>query len=213
MTTKSTYSALALKDDPLKHDIDFANANPQKGDIEESARDRKSPYKGWRFGVAMGSGVVMAVLIINIILTIVAASRFSDTLVAGVGTIMQGRCDMVNQWSTGLHLVINVLSSLMLSASNYCMQCVAAPTRKDLDRAHVRHRRLDIGVPSLRNILGKIAFSRTGLFAVLALSSIPIHLLFNSAIFKTIDANIYGTSSANPAKIQADRRVRCARSQ
>ncbi|OJJ82358.1 uncharacterized protein ASPGLDRAFT_531052 [Aspergillus glaucus CBS 516.65] len=53
---------------------------------------------------------------------------------------------------TGAHLVINILSTLMLAGSNFTMQCLCAPTRKDLDRAHQSNRWLDIGAPSIRNL-------------------------------------------------------------
>lgn len=37
--------------------------------------------------------------------------------------------------------------------SSHFQQCLSAPTRKDLDRAHKDGRSLDIGVLSMRNLL------------------------------------------------------------
>lgn len=49
---------------------------------------------------------------------------------------------------------------------------------------------MDIGVASVRNIF-KIGWQRSLLWWILAISSVPIHLLYNSAIFKSIAANEY----------------------
>jgi hypothetical protein len=75
-----------------------------------------------------------------------------------------------------LHLLINLLSTGLLMASNYCMQLQAAPTRADIDRAHARGQWLDIGVPSLRNF-GKIGRWRKFTWLLLAFSSLPIHFM------------------------------------
>lgn len=49
---------------------------------------------------------------------------------------------------------------------------------------------LDIGVPSLRN-LRRISTRRVVLWWLLALSSIPLHLLYNSAVFPTLPVQRY----------------------
>jgi len=72
--------------------------------------------------------------------------------------------------------MINILSTLLLSASNYCMQCMSAPTRKEVDEAHAGRKWLDIGIQSLRNV-SKIEKKRGVLYCLLAFSSIPLHLL------------------------------------
>ena len=55
---------------------------------------------------------------------------------------------------------------------------------------------MDIGVASVRNIY-KIHWRRSLLWGLLALSSVPIHLLYNSAIFKTLSVNEYGAWAVN----------------
>lgn len=45
--------------------------------------------------------------------------------------------------------LMNVLSTIMLAASNYCIQCLCAPSRKTVDNAQTQPRRLDIGVSSM----------------------------------------------------------------
>lgn len=78
------------------------------------------------------------------------------------------------------------------------MQALVAPTREDLDRAHSKGDWMDIGVASVRN-LSRIRWHRTLSWGLLALSSVPIHLLYNSAVFKSIDTNEYVLVAANSA--------------
>lgn len=73
-------------------------------------------------------------------------------------------------------LAVNALSTLLLGASNNCAQLLTAPTRKDIDLAHVRGMWLDIGVPSLRNF-PVMSRWRKVLVIILFASSIPLHLL------------------------------------
>lgn len=89
-----------------------------------------------------------------------------------------------------LHLIINILSTLLLGASNYSMQCLSSPTRSEIDKAHRQKLWLDIGVPSVRN-LRRISASRIALWWLLAASSIPLHLLYNSAVFSSLYSREY----------------------
>lgn len=75
-----------------------------------------------------------------------------------------------------LHFAINLLSTILLSSSNYCMQCLSAPTRKEVNTAHAKGVWLDIGIPSMRN-LRYIDRRRVILWGLLGLSSLPLHLL------------------------------------
>ena len=108
----------------------------------------------------------------------------------GVGTIQDGSCTEVRSLSLWLHVAINALSTLLFSASNYTMQCLTSPTRNEVDKAHKQGIRLDIGVPSMRN-LKLISSNRIVLWWLLALSGIPLHFLYNSAIFSTLSAQDY----------------------
>lgn len=150
----------------------------------KSNREKRRKLQGWRFGVACSAWVAFTVLMMNVILTIYAGARFKAD--DGVGTAYHGSCEVVNSWTTWLHILINALSSILLSASNYTMQCLCSPTRAEIDKAHAKGDWLDVGVASVRNILGRIRPMRQMLWWALALSSIPIHLLYNSAIFKSL---------------------------
>jgi hypothetical protein len=94
------------------------------------------------------------------------------------GVLFDGDCDRVKRLNTGLHLGINILSTILLAGSNYTMQCLSAPTRSEIDSAHNRKPGvyLDIGVPGIRN-LGYISRRRVILWVALGLSSLPLHLL------------------------------------
>jgi hypothetical protein len=141
------------------------------------------------------------VLLTNCVAAIAIHSKYGTH--DGVSTAFEGDCDLVSRWSLGLHVVINVLSSLLLSASNYTMQVLNAPTRSECDKAHARGGWLDIGITSLHNIT-KITWSRRMLWLLLGFSSVPIHLFYNSAAFKAIDSNAYVVVVATPLYLQMD---------
>jgi hypothetical protein len=107
-----------------------------------------------------------------------------------MSTIYTGDCKRVETTDTWIHLAINALSTLLLSGSNYCMQCLSAPTRAEVDAAHARKKWLDIGVPSIRN-LRNIGRKRVFLWWCLGLSSVPLHLIYNSVFFSAIATNDY----------------------
>ena len=146
-------------------------------------------------GVSLCAITSALVFLTNITLTVWASSKYG--LQDGVGTIHEGSCKKTRSLSIWLHIVINLLSTTLLGASNYTMQCLTSPTRDEIDKAHARYNWLDIGVPSLRN-LRRISWTRIGLWWLLALSSIPLHLLYNSAIFSTLARQDYEVYVASP---------------
>ncbi|KAF4810173.1 hypothetical protein CGCSCA4_v011023 [Colletotrichum siamense] len=95
----------------------------------------------------------------------------------GIGVIWEGQKTKVKIWNTVLHIVINIISTILLCGSNYCMQCLVAPTRGELDQAHAEKRWLDIGTPSIRNFR-RISWRKKLLWTLLAISSLPLHLLY-----------------------------------
>lgn len=121
------------------------------------------------------------VLAFNITVLVIGATR-DRGFENGFAVPMSGMADEMSWWSSAIHIVINALSTLLLAASNYTMQVLSSPTRKDIDKAHAKHEHLDIGVLSIRN-LGRIPKRRLFLFLIMGLSSIPVHLFYNSAVF------------------------------
>ena len=67
-------------------------------------------------------------MIINLTLTVWASKRYG--LQEGLGTILDGECSETNKLAMWTHLGINVLSTSLLGASNYSMQCLSSPTRE-----------------------------------------------------------------------------------
>jgi hypothetical protein len=130
---------------------------------------------GWRMGIRVASGAILGVPLTNIVLTLVA--RFAFPYYRYESTLIDGSCSGTKTTGTWLHLGINILSSILLSASSYAMQCLSSPTRKEVDNAHTKGDYLDIGIPSIHN-LTRVDRKRVILWILLALSSLPIHLLY-----------------------------------
>ncbi|KAH7383464.1 hypothetical protein BKA64DRAFT_582563, partial [Cadophora sp. MPI-SDFR-AT-0126] len=145
-------------------------------------------FEGWRLGTVYCAAVVAASLILNGTVTIWASKTFG--LSEGIGIIHRGTCPSVKTIGLWIHVAINVISTILLGASNYCMQCLCSPTRREVDNAHESNTWLDVGIQSFRNLM-KIRKGRMTLWIMLALSSIPLHLMFNSAIFVSLTANEY----------------------
>ena len=149
-------------------------------------------------GVTLCASTAAIVLFMNIGLIIWASTK--NGLDNGLTTIQSGSCQKTKDLSLWLHLIINALSTILLASSNYCMQILSSPTREEVDRAHSRHIWLDIGVFSVRN-LRSIARSRVILWWLLAFSGVPLHLLYNSAVFSTLSSQEYTAYIASDALI------------
>ena len=129
---------------------------------------------GWRNTALLSCVVTLMVLLINVAVLIWTLS--SSNVVGGIGTLYEGNCARTKSLTTWLQFVVNVLSTALLGASNYCMQCLTAPTRQEVDKAHRQKRLLRIGVPSMRN-LKAISRDRVVLWIGLALTALPLHFL------------------------------------
>ena len=142
----------------------------------------------YRFAIRCCLATLIAVFVTNVGLTIWAMSGFGAR--SQNANIYEGSCSTSKNIAFWLHLLINALSTLLVAASNFCMQCLSSPTREEIDRAHCRGTWLHIGVPSYTN-LRKISFARCILWFMFAISSIPLHLLYNSAIFFSLGTRPY----------------------
>ncbi|KAJ6441118.1 hypothetical protein O9K51_06913 [Purpureocillium lavendulum] len=97
--------------------------------------------------------------------------------------IYHGPCSRSRTYNLLLHLLLNIISTLVLSSSSFFMQILSAPTRLELDRAHGRSSWVHIGVPSLRNFMYQRPL-KLACWVLLACSSVPLHLFFNSISFE-----------------------------
>ncbi|KAJ5721210.1 uncharacterized protein N7483_009144 [Penicillium malachiteum] len=136
------------------------------------------------------------VLVMHLIFMIVAFSiAYSEEANNGQFEILElykGSCSTTDNWTTALHLLINFSSTLILGASSSMMQVIGAPSRTAVDRAHNKHKWLDIGTLSIRNF-GAMDWKRRTLWLCLLFTSLPIHMLYNSIIFRTISTSDFGT--------------------
>lgn len=148
----------------------FPEANP--------AHPKAQTWRTWRSKrhtvLSACSVVAFLVLLTNVAAIVYFKLRWKS--MGDLGTIFRGDCSQSHRLNSGLHIIINVLSTTLLAVSNLCMQLLAAPTRQEIDEAHKHHVWLDIGVPSFRN-LKHISKRRSIAIFLLAISSIPLHFL------------------------------------
>ncbi|RYN73777.1 hypothetical protein AA0120_g12565 [Alternaria tenuissima] len=150
----------------------------------------------WQLGIFYAALATSIVCFLNLIITIWALVTHGMTY--GSAVLYEGSCETTKNLNIGVHLIINIFSSAILSGSNYTMQCLSSPTRSEVDNAHARGTWLDIGVPSIRN-LRSIAKRRLWIWLLLGVSSIPLHLFYNSVIFTTLSGNSYFVYITNEA--------------
>lgn len=134
-------------------------------------RRYKSRVTGWKPGVVNFAVCACIVLIINMVVSIWGSAARKGKVLA------EGDCQQIKRLNSGLHIIINILSTILLSGSNYCMQCLSAPTREEVNSAHSARKWLDIGIPSIRN-LRRISRPRLVVWVLLGLSTAPLHLLY-----------------------------------
>lgn len=185
----------------------YTENEPEEGNASPSSAKsaKKRPKKqifqlnSWVQGVRICFYGATSVLTLNIIFTITACAiafgKFRQPFSTSA-TLSTGDCTSIKNTTIGLHLVINVLSTLLLASGNYCMQGLVAPDRKSVDKMHAQRNWLDIGTTSIRN-LKTATWQRRILWSILLLTSVPIHLLYNSAIFSSLDVNEYITVVAS----------------
>lgn len=147
--------------------------------LSNETDNRKQPH--WIRGVHICTAVSSSVLLINIILIAIATVRSrrdnNDPDLPDFEVIYDGSCSITKRWDVALHLLINVLSTAILAASNYTMQTLVAPSREEVDEEHKKGRWLDIGTPSTRNLF-VVARHRVWLWVVLLTTATPFHLLY-----------------------------------
>ena len=141
---------------------------------EQDATAKNAGVDAYRVGARAAAFCASFALLLNFSIAIWLASKHgtSDPFFQ----VWQGDCTIASRLDTAIHLIINLLSTCLLSGSNYCMQCLTAPTRNEVDKAHRERIWLDIGVPSTRN-LWHISRRKAVVWGLLLLSSLPLHLM------------------------------------
>jgi hypothetical protein len=132
----------------------------------------------WQKSVLWFCAGALVSFIANLTFTIWAMTRPGSNIQNGVGVLSEETsCSRAKTINTGIHVLINILSTILLAGSNYCMQCLSAPTREEVDEAHRQSRWVDVGVPSIRNLFYTVSWGNVVLWVLLSLSSLPLHLL------------------------------------
>ena len=139
---------------------------------------RAKTWRTWysRRGVLLSFAAASSTIVLLINAAFAILARVSYQLVDDTVVLYRGNCTTVKTLDIVFHVFINALSTLLLGASNLCMQLLVAPTREEVDQAHRKQQWLDIGIPSMRN-LRHISKRRLFLAIVLGLSSIPLHFM------------------------------------
>ena len=154
----------------------------------------RKTFGKWFKGCRGGATIVLLYGILVLILNIALATWLSKKVHSFGGLVVLSRrsCQSSKAVVQAVHLLINILASLLLAASNYCLQILISPLREEIDLAHESTNRnwMCVGIPNSRNLL-QIRWMRRVLWLLLALSSLPVHLLWNSAIVQTLPANDY----------------------
>lgn len=124
---------------------------PQIAENDEVAITWRTRLKRRRVVLWSCFSLTSTICITNLVLTLVSWIHVGVSN-DQISTIFEGDCRTASKLDTGLHVLINVLGTLLLSASNLALQLVVSPTRHDVDVAHKKGVWLDIGVPSFRNL-------------------------------------------------------------
>ncbi|KAI1746564.1 hypothetical protein F4782DRAFT_524081 [Xylaria castorea] len=137
---------------------------------------------GWKRTARINCIILITLSAVLVVLSSLSLhSGAQETIFLYTGDCEEGNVSRIN---TSLHFLINVISTLILASSNFFMQILNAPSREEVDRAHAQGSWLLIGVPSAGNVF-RVSRFKPCCWVALLLSSIPVHLLFNSAVFET----------------------------
>jgi hypothetical protein len=142
------------------------------------SKKSKTGLPSWRRTITVWLSVATVVFIINLVFLVYFYVRgTSDDLILPFSrTLYEGNCAASRSLNTGIHVLINLFSTLLVTASSYCMQVLSAPSRREVDSAHSQRRWLDIGILSFRN-LSRVSKWRCFLWILLSISSVSLHLL------------------------------------
>jgi hypothetical protein len=157
-------------------------------DFVQAGRGKSHGINGWKRAAHVNSivlGVVTLLLIAFLAVAIRQAHGTGKSLLFYEGTCDGGSATRVN---ATLHLLLNVVSTAIFASSNFFMQVLNSPSREEVDRAHVAGLWMGIGVSSARNAF-RVSKFKTCCWVLFLISSIPLHLLFNSMIFQTDQRN------------------------
>lgn len=174
--------SLVSRNDELEHQIGDDTAENVKQSLKEWV------LEAWKFTLTSGTFVATLILLINAITLIVISAKYP--LIDGKVTFFTGSCQTTSTVNTVAHVVINVLSTILFAYSNFGIQCLSSPSRKEIQVAHDRKKWLSIGTPNIRNLFF-ISREKLCIILLLIVSSFPLHTFWNAVVFETITTNDY----------------------
>lgn len=151
-------------------------------DLKPQKRLKEWSLNAWGYTVASGALASISIFVINIIALIAICTKYPMSI--DQGAFFVGSCKRSSLVTKVAHVIINILSTILLAYSNYAMQCLNSPTRKEVDAAHSKSKWVDIGTASFRNLFF-ISRWKVCLWLALGLSSFPLHMIWNSVVFET----------------------------
>ncbi|GKU08207.1 hypothetical protein FLAG1_08581 [Fusarium langsethiae] len=158
-----------------------------------------APYSGWKRTAVYLTSLVATLttfLVVMLFVSLFALERDDDSRAEGSNRgdalgqsiLHRGNCDITAKANLWIHLAINIIGTGVLASSNFFMQSLVAPTRKEVDAAHKTGQWLEIGVQSLKNV--RFLNWRKALFwSLFSLSSVPLHLVFNGCVLESKGTN------------------------
>ncbi|KAI0452041.1 hypothetical protein F5B21DRAFT_516319 [Xylaria acuta] len=128
---------------------------------------------GWKRAAKVNCITLIALSVVLLVLSTLSLLNGAQKAIF----FYSGDCDDggVSNLNTGLHFLINVVSTLVI---------LNAPSREEVDKAHSKASWLVIGVSSVGNVF-RVSRFKSCCWVALLLTSVPVHLLFNSAVFET----------------------------
>lgn len=121
----------------------------------------------WR-GVALLNILLAVACAITLLICLLVSMSHDNSSLYGSTMMFLGSCSEAGRINMALHLLLNLLSSLVFASSNYFMQILNAPSRQEIDKAHLQLQSLDLGVPSLKNLRYSKSVQTFGLGTILA---------------------------------------------
>jgi hypothetical protein len=185
LTVNQTEVELSVRDRKTAPTHHVPHFDPPPTDqASQESEIRKNVFLRWRdryFNAGWRNEMIRAAIfsttlwLLNIIIYIALFTKYGAR--SGSGLLMETSCNTVQRTNTAIHAALNIVTSLMLGASNFAMQSLSSPTREEVDAAHANKHSLGIGGLSVRNFRF-IKKSRAILWALLWFTSIPLHLLY-----------------------------------
>lgn len=173
--------------------VDTNEKDPDQLSLKQRYFRFISTWRGTATLCIAASGFTLLLNLVVLIWALAAKPKDDGFVITYTGSSVE--CKRID---LGIRLVVNTLSTLILVSSNRCTQFLCAPTRKDVDASHLRGQWLDIGVRSYRNFKAVRGW-RMVVSTVLIVTSMPIHLLYNSVQLVTYAVQDYVAVTVDPS--------------